>query len=120
MKSTSLKFITISLLFFAFFSCSYNAFFNGHYHRIENGLLVFHAHPFEDTEKGSTPSHTHSKLDLLNYELLASLLFSLVIILFVFHFVLRPSSSLPQIQLFDTIELLILQANHYRGPPSVT
>lgn len=120
MKNIYLKSFIILLLFFAFFTCSYNAFFNGHYHHIENGLLVFHAHPFAKTGSQSVPSHTHSKLEFLNFELLATLLFSLIIVLFIFHFVLKPSPKLFYIQQYDPIVLYILQANHYRGPPTLS
>ncbi len=42
-----------------------NSIRNGHFHRIENGMIIFHAHPFDKNQKSGDASHRHSNAELL-------------------------------------------------------
>ena len=79
------KLIYISLtvlILCAFFGQNYNAYFNGHFHILHSGEWIFHAHPHtkSTTEASALPRHTHTKLQLLSYELLLTSVFLLVLV----------------------------------------
>ncbi len=59
------KIIGIILIVSAMLSI-YNLGFNGHYHKMANGLMVLHYHPYSDTSGNPNnpfKKHTHSELD---------------------------------------------------------
>jgi hypothetical protein len=118
MSGKIFKFSIIVLLFCSFFIYSYNAFFNGHYHRISNGLLVFHSHPFDKSGTSQTSSsHAHSKLGFLNYELLASLLFSLIVALCILTFYKAAFFILQRFLIPVFTPIYLLSTDYHRGPP---
>ncbi len=57
---------TISTVFIilALFSI-YNFTFNGHYHKLSDGTVVYHYHPYNSDSKVPIKTHSHSQLDLL-------------------------------------------------------
>jgi hypothetical protein len=121
MKKRLFYILLTALLFAAFFGHHYNAYFNGHYHVTNNGLFIFHAHPYalESAGPSAAASHPHTKLELLAFELLlaameAMLLFIVAIALF--HFVVN--------FLFPTeLKVTSYYYHHFqpqRGPPLLT
>jgi hypothetical protein len=81
MRRSQVKIVCAFLILLALVSVHYNVAVNGHFHTTENGSIVFHAHPFESTNKTATskPGHTHTNHSLLNYEILTSLIFVLIL-----------------------------------------
>lgn len=46
----------------------FNTLVNGHFHKIENGVIIFHAHPLPGAgQKSSGTTHQHSRMELLYY-----------------------------------------------------
>jgi len=118
-KRISRIFFTI-LILGSFFLTNYNAFFNGHYHQLLNGNLIFHAHPFDKhSEKNSAvPVHSHSQIQLLSYfELLTSLAFTLIftIIISFFNDALLDIHKIIKRSWFQI--LFIIRFHFRRGPP---
>lgn len=45
----------------------YNIGFNGHYHKLDDGSVIYHYHPYSDMEKANKSPfkhHTHSEVEL--------------------------------------------------------
>lgn len=61
----------------------YNQAANWHFHLLENGTMIEHAHPFNDTKRPETPfqDHTHTDLEYIFLAQLFNLLVSLVFVL---------------------------------------
>jgi len=52
-----------------------NIVFNGHIHKIENGILLFHAHPYQrNHEHEPVKNHHHTKFELFIYDRITHLL----------------------------------------------
>ncbi len=57
------KFIFLTLLLPAIFCLYFNQAINGHYHKLPNGEIVYHAHPYHHQNNNGSPfeNHKHSK-----------------------------------------------------------
>lgn len=111
--------LIISLILFAIFNLSYNSIFNGHYHFLNTGRIIFHAHPVPNnsSESPSKPSHFHSKLELLFYEMIAIIIF-LIISILSFLNIFAPLKTATIKKIFITpLSLIIVQIVGHRGPP---
>jgi len=48
---------------------------NGHFHKLADGTLIFHAHPYnKNSSDGSEKNHQHNKIELFYYYFLSHLL----------------------------------------------
>ncbi len=111
--------LIISLILFAIFNLSYNSTFNGHYHFLNTGRIIFHAHPVSNnsTESPTKPSHSHSKLEFLFYEMIATIVF-LIISILIFLNIFTPQKTTSIKKIFITpLFLIIVQLMGHRGPP---
>ena len=61
--------LLVAAIYMSFLLANVNFLLFGHYHILENGRVVYHAHPFTDTDGENTPikSHKHSKSEILFY-----------------------------------------------------
>jgi hypothetical protein len=78
----------------------YNTTFNGHYHFLHSGNVIYHAHPIEgSTSKQGFPEHGHDQFQLLAYDLILIAFICLPLIsLFVFIFqTFFPQSHTPHL-----------------------
>lgn len=86
-RNTILK-LFAGLISLAFLTLAFNAAYNSHYHRIANGNIFHHAHPFKDTGNESPfKKHSHSTCALYFLEFL-----SLPIALTALSLILSPAS----------------------------
>jgi hypothetical protein len=68
------KALSILLIFFTL-ALFYNNVLNRHFHRLPNGIVIEHAHPFQKgSETGSTPfqKHNHSDIEYLLLDIIYS------------------------------------------------
>lgn len=49
----------------------YNVSVNGHYHKMADGSIIFHSHPYNTSDTGNGNSHHHSKKDIAFLALLS-------------------------------------------------
>ena len=56
-----------------------NSFINGHYHRLPNGEIIYHAHPYDKHQDENLPikSHHHTKIEYILLCLIANPVFLL-------------------------------------------
>lgn len=111
--------LIISPILFAFFNLSYNSIFNGHYHFLNTGRVIFHAHPVTNnsTESPTKPSHPHSKLEFLLYEMITTIMFLIIsILIFLNIFIPLKTASIKKI-FITPLFLIIIQIIGHRGPP---
>jgi len=109
----------VFVLCFAFSLAIYNTIVNGHFHTDAFGRIIFHAHPSSDGSSSDRPfkGHFHSKLALLIYETITSLIFLLVFVLCLFGLIFPVHEGLLIfVQIFTPYSLTILPFR--RGPPS--
>ncbi len=76
----------------------YNTTFNGHYHFLNSGSVIYHAHPVEKNtpSKQCFPEHDHDQFQLLAYDLILVLLIILSFISFfgfIFQTIFPPSHT---------------------------
>ncbi len=71
-KRNKLVFLTILLP--AIFCLYFNQAFNGHYHKLSNGEIVYHAHPFQHQNNNESPfeNHRHSESEYIILTLLSN------------------------------------------------
>lgn len=121
MQKKRLYILLLALLLAAFFGHHYNAFFNGHYHVLSNGQFIFHAHPYalESAGPSAAASHSHSKLQLLVFELLLASLEAMLLIIvivsllsFIVDFFIFPT--------FVAVSFFIRHFQPQRAPPVLT
>ena len=118
-KRVTRIFFTI-LILGSFFLANYNVYFNGHYHKMFNGSMMFHAHPFDkqNQNNGALPVHSHSPIQFLGYsELLTSLAFTLIYIIIISYFndALLDIYKIIKRSWFQII--YIIHFHYRRGPP---
>ena len=109
--------ITLPLVMWLFF----NQVAFWHYHILENGVVVEHAHPFKNSTLPGTPYQKHQHSDF-EYSLLAQissiiglLVFLLVLGLFINNNPVRLSIQ-PTARLIPTY----FSVNRLRGPPAIS
>ncbi len=97
-----------------------NSAINGHYHRLADGKIIYHAHPFNKKAESSVPfnsNHHHSKLQLTIISLVTKVFYSGIL-----SFLLLVAITLPFIilikqavdKVFYSAFLLPISS---RGPP---
>ncbi len=109
--------ITLPLVMWLFF----NQVAFWHYHILENGVVVEHAHPFKNSTLPGTPYQQHQHSDF-EYSLLAqlSIITGLLVLLLVLGlFINNISVSLPGIAGAD-IQPIHLSVYRLRGPPAIS
>jgi len=114
--------IMLAILFcFAFVLASYNVMINGHFHIDACGHIIFHAHPYAEHNDSDQPAknHSHSKFQLLVYEIITTLIFLLTVILLLFRIFL-PATNWLGFVFSQKITLYSLIISPFRrGPPSI-
>lgn len=58
-----------------------NSFINGHYHKLENGITIYHAHPYDKQNAKNFPqeSHHHTSFEYFLFGLITNPVFLLSI-----------------------------------------
>jgi len=113
-KLVALLTIPIVLMLF------HNRVANWHFHVLNNGIVVEHAHPFTASQTAESPyqSHSHSSWEMFIYEVVTSI--SVLVILAILSLAKFSFDSTPKAtnttQGYTPIALHAL--NTYRGPPS--
>ena len=101
---------------------SYNQATNWHFHKLSDGTLVKHAHPYKKGTSETTPfqKHQHTAKELLLLHLITQLLvFVSVLIAFLrISFSIITTFSLPT--RVDLSKLLLQQIRSWRAPPFKT
>jgi len=107
------------ILFIAAGWLVFNSAVNGHYHKLANGDIVYHSHPFKHSESSNSPfeEHRHNRTELLlifqvsNIIFLLTVVLGIVIKLPVFHYkkFIFKGIHIPSQQYRSAIS--------YRGPP---
>ncbi|MCK4407019.1 MAG: hypothetical protein KAV44_05035 [Bacteroidales bacterium] len=114
-----IKFVFITILLTAVFWLYFNQASNGHYHKLPNGEIVHHAHPYNHQNNNESPfeDHKHSKSE---YFILAQISNPFVL-LSVFLVIISPLIIPLKIigyqpnKVFSTYKYQY--PNVYRGPP---
>lgn len=109
----------LTLLLGAFFCQNYNAFFNGHFHILHTGERIFHAHPYIKSvgESAAHPTHEHSRMQLLTYELLLASLIALVAIYKISECLKLIFQRFVQLDPI-TPRIIFYRLSPHRGPPT--
>ena len=113
------KFFFIAILLPAILWLYFNQAFNGHYHILPNGEIVYHAHPYHHQNSTESPfeNHQHSKSE---YFILA-LLSNPFVLLSVFLVLISPLIIPLKIICCQTNKVFSTYKYHYpnvyRGPP---
>jgi hypothetical protein len=95
-----------------------NAVVNRHCHKLADGRIVWHAHPFKKNKDGSVPFHTHTDTELIVLDALSNPVFPAAIalvFLFVLKFFLRKASFASFVGFVSFYYALLF---FRRGPPS--
>ena len=112
-----LSLITLPLILLLF----YNQAANWHYHKLPNGIVIEHAHPYSKAKSADSPfqKHTHNDFEILILGLLStttvilSLLFAtIVLIYFPIDVLIKPFKNI----VLPTAS--IIRTNPHRGPPT--
>lgn len=117
-----IKFVFITILLPAIFCLYFNQASNGHYHKLPNGEIVHHAHPYHHQNNNEHPfeDHQHSKSE---YFILALLSNPLTLLCF-FLVLTNPIKILYRKIEYQTNETFSTYKynypNVYRGPPRFT
>jgi len=69
--------VTLCLSFILF-----NTIQNGHLHKIENGAIFFHAHPFDSSQREPLKHHHHTRFELVFFGLITHLFEQSIIAVF--------------------------------------
>jgi hypothetical protein len=113
------KIIIIGLIVISLGWANLNIFYFGHYHITEDGLPIFHAHPYqkENHENRPFPNHSHTKSELLQLAIIVELLSFLILFLQVFSFALNRNKRTPLFFHFLTPHDFYYNNILKRGPP---
>ena len=114
---TTKSFIFV-LLLFALFGLIANSVVNGHFHHLDTGRVIFHAHPFEGDAAGKPvhPSHDHSNSQLLFFDLFTAFVFILTYFLLVLSELIRLDIFFIPAIFFTPV--LFTTSLQRRGPPA--
>ena len=91
---------------------------NGHYHKLPNGEVIHHSHPYKHNKNNKLPfeDHHHTDSEYFILDQISKPLF-LLNILFILHLI---TSSFKEINLFNVLNLPSKKycfSNNYRSPP---
>lgn len=113
------KFVFLTILLPAIFCLYFNQAFNGHYHKLSNGEIIYHAHPFQHQNNNKSPfeNHRHSESEYIILALLSNPL----VLLGTFLVIINPLTILLKIDGYKPNRLFssynYQYSNVYRGPP---
>ncbi|GAA4456461.1 hypothetical protein GCM10023189_25780 [Nibrella saemangeumensis] len=91
-----------------------------HAHRLADGTIISHTHPYKPFNKGPFQPNTHTQQELIWLDQLAHSLFTdntIPIIAFLILVVIVTIVWLPPLQF---VTRSIRHCSHYRGPPNVS
>lgn len=81
-------FISLALLLILWIN--YNTFYNAHYHVIDDGRIISHAHPFQrNTNNQNIPDHRHTRNELFVLYQIYRILFLILVFLFLLTFMIH-------------------------------
>jgi hypothetical protein len=79
------KYSKYILILLSPFICWYfiNSFINGHYHKLSNGEIIYHCHPFKHSKNNTSPfeDHHHTKSEFFILAQISNPVFLLLVIL---------------------------------------
>jgi len=113
------KYIFLAILLPAILYLYYNAAINGHYHKLSDGEIVYHAHPYQHQTSNNSPFENHHHSDY-EYSVLAQIsnpftLLSVFLVLPGLFIVCYKKFEYPSNILFSIPKYYF--RNVYRGPP---
>jgi predicted Na+-dependent transporter len=99
----------------------YNQVANWHYHKLHNGIVVEHAHPFPNSKTAESPyeNHTHTEFEFLIFGFLSSTIGLVVLLILIATLIF--SSFTERYYKYSKVHIITdyLPAIHpHRGPPS--
>ena len=115
------KFVFLTILLPAIFLLYFNQASNGHYHKLPNGEIICHAHPYHHQNNDQSPfeNHPHSKSEYFILSLLSNLLTLLCFFLVLANFIKIFCRKIE----YKTNEIFppykYKYSNVYRGPPEL-
>lgn len=96
-----------------------NSFINGHYHKLYNGEIIYHCHPFKHNENNNSPFEDHHHTES-EYFILAQisnpLVLSSVFLIFIGQFLPLCNEIIISENLFLLLRSYFYN-NNYRSPP---
>jgi hypothetical protein len=97
----------------------YNHSANWHYHMLNDGTMVKHAHPFSNDTQDNTPfqKHKHSDIELTVLAQLYNILQLLVFILLISSLIAVVNQGAKQLPALAHLKPIFLEALSLRGPP---
>ncbi|TVQ09949.1 MAG: hypothetical protein EA361_14760 [Bacteroidetes bacterium] len=109
--------ITLPLVMWLFF----NQVAFWHYHILENGVVVEHAHPFKNSTLPGTPYQQHQHSDF-EYSLLAQISSIIGLLVFLVVLGLFMNNNLKRLAIKPTARLIpvYFSVNRLRGPPVIS
>ena len=119
MKKKPIHIFFVMLVLLAFFGHNYNSFFNGHFHLLNDGRWIYHAHPHEQSvgyPTSANPGHSHTRLESLTFELLLAAQGLLLFTFFVFKIFLFVFKIFHNFEYVFTT-LFYRKFQPLRGPP---
>jgi hypothetical protein len=112
------KFILI--LIFPFVSWLFiNSYINGHYHKLSNGEIIYHCHPFKHNKNNASPfeDHHHTKSEFFILAQISNPLFLLLAVLILIgQFIHAYSEIIVTRNIFILLKSYFYNKN-YRSPP---
>ena len=110
--------LTIVLIFAATWLI-FNLSINGHYHKLYNGEIVYHCHPFQHNESNNSPfeDHHHTKVQYLILSQISNPVALLSIFLVLLGLILH---SYKEIRISRDLKLTLkkyFNTGNYRAPP---
>jgi hypothetical protein len=98
-----------------------NSFINGHYHKLSNGEIIYHCHPFKHNNKNNTSpfeNHHHTKSEFFILAQISNPLFLMFVILILIGQLIH---SCVEILVSENSILLLrnyFYNKNYRSPPA--
>lgn len=113
------KYIFLAILLPAILCLYYNTAANGHYHKLSDGEIVYHSHPYHHQSSDDSPYENHHHSDF-EYSILTQIsnpftLLYVFLVLLVLFIVCYKKFEYPSNILFTASKYYLL--NVYRGPP---
>jgi len=96
---------------------NYNTFYNAHYHILDSGKIISHAHPFQKSADNQTiPKHHHTRNELILLNHFYKILFLILVFIFLIQFIIKCKKCF--FENYSTIlRSIVLKTIVIRGPP---
>ncbi len=114
-KPIVIAFFVIAVLLFSFNSIS-----NKHYHKLENGEVICHSHPYQKSNSQSPfQKHSHSKSELIFLSNISNSVFTIIFIISVIIVIKIEFKRITIKQFITHTNTNFYKRNIYRGPPFI-